>query len=179
MRLVSSRLSDRGRNLIGRAWTSVRVPALRIAVVVLSLLLLYGVWPYVALWNLHLAVMNDDQAALAERVDLDAVRAQIACRLNKDCESRIGAVSGPFIDWLESGIRQHGRDVLQSRVTLEWVQDQLVAAYSGLGLITALSYGFFDSPAGFLVRMQRGDGTPVTLRLELRGMRWRITTVYY
>lgn len=179
MRLVSSRLRDRGGELIGRFWLRARTGVLRFSAVLLTLLLLYGAWPYVTLWNLHLAVMHDDQAALGRLVDLDAVRAQIARRLNKEHESRIEELSDAFIIWLESGIRQHGTDVLQSLVTLDWVQDQLVAAYSGLGLMSALSYGFFDSPAGFLVRMERGDGTLVTLRLELRGMTWRVATVYY
>lgn len=65
-------------------------------------------------------------------------------------------------------------------MTLDWVQDQLIAATApGLGFVSALSYCFFDGSRGFVVRMERGDGTPVTLRLRLEGLRWRVIAVYY
>ncbi|NEX21548.1 DUF2939 domain-containing protein [Thiorhodococcus mannitoliphagus] len=157
-----------------------RTPTLKVLAALLLALMVYGIWPYVALWNLHLAVMHDDHAALAAMVDVDAVRDEIAHRLNKECDTVIGELSDAFIAWLETGIRQDGKDALETQVTLGWVQDQLIAATApGLGFLSALSYGFFDSPGGFMVRMERGDGTPVTLRLRLTGAQWRVTAVYY
>lgn len=180
MRFASHGLAGRGRALVGRVWRRARAPTLRLTAALVVMLLVFVAWPYVALWNLHLAVMHDDQAALAAMVDVDAVRDEIARRLNKERDTVIGELSDAFIEWLESGIRQHGKDALETQVTLGWVQDQLVAATApGLGFLSALSYGFFDSPGGFMVRMKRGDGTPVTLRLRLTGAHWRVTAVYY
>ncbi|MBK1721211.1 DUF2939 domain-containing protein [Thiocystis violacea] len=180
MRLFRFRVRDHEMALVGRAWRRTRTPVLRASVVLLVTLLLYGVWPYATLWQLHLAVMHEDQAALAVLVDLDAVREEIARRLNKERESLIGELSDPFIEWLETGLRQSGPGVLQSQVTLDWVRDQLIAATApGFGFLSALSYCFFDSVRGFVVRMDRGDGTPVTLRLHLDGRGWRVSAVYY
>ena len=176
MSLALPRLGAWGQAQVHRAWQRMRRPLAALMVLVL----LYGLWPYVALWQLHLAVMQDNRAALAELVDLGAVKGEIARRLNKDRDSLIGELSDPFIAWLESGIRQHGPDALESLVTLDWVRDQLIAAATpGLELLSALSYAFFDSLTGFRVRTERGDGTPLILHLELDRGGWRVTAVYY
>jgi len=66
----------------------------------------YVAWPYYHVWRLDQAVIQNNPQALAQQVDLTAVREQIKRRLNKDVDSSVGNVSNAFVDWLQHGIRR-------------------------------------------------------------------------
>ncbi|MBK1716579.1 DUF2939 domain-containing protein [Thiocystis violacea] len=166
-------LARRSRRFLGR-------PAARALPILGLVLLLHGIWPYAALWSLDRALARRDQATLAALVDLEAVRDEIARRLNKDRVSVIEGVSDPFIAWLETGIRQHGDEALQSLVTLEWVGDQFGAvAPSRLGLLASISEVFFEGFGDVRVRVDRPSADPLNLRLQFRRLGWRLTMVSY
>jgi hypothetical protein len=142
--------------------------------------LLYLAWPYLALWDLSRAVADADPAILAAHIDIAAVRGEIRKKLNKDSPSRIGKLSDPFILWLDRGIRSLGIGALDELVTVDWVRERLVVnSTPGQGFLPQVSYAFFDSPAGFEVRLGAPGQAPVRLRMTLQGFQWRITAVYY
>jgi len=144
--------------------------------------LVYLAWPYLALWGLSRAVADADAGpdVLAARIDLAAVRGELRKKLNKDSPSTIGKLSDPFILWLERGIRRLGTGALDELVTLDWVRERLTAnSPPGQGFLPQVSYAFFDSPAGFAVRLGTPDQTPVRFRMALQGFQWRVTAVYY
>ncbi|MGQ9660078.1 MAG: DUF2939 domain-containing protein [Thermochromatium sp.] len=164
-----------------RLWTRVHHAVRNTAILILVLTLGYGVWPYGTLWRLERAVLADDQATIAALVDLDAVRTEIARRLDKDQVSLITAVSDAFIDWLEDGIRHHGVQVLQRLVTLDWVREQflLIPTLQGPGLWASISEIFFSAPDDLRVRIERAPlAPPLYLRLQLQGLAWRVTLIY-
>ncbi len=86
------------------------LPFLGLALLLVTVLLLaYLAWPYATLWRIDRALRNDDSAALAELVDLDAVRGAIKTKLNKDADSSIGDLSDSFIRWLQERNRGRGQ----------------------------------------------------------------------
>ena len=142
--------------------------------------LVYLAWPYQALWDLSRDDADARPAVLAARVDLTAVRGELRKKLNKDSPSTIGKLSDPFIRWLERGIRRLGTGALDELVTSDWVRERLTAnSPPGEGFLPQVSYAFFDSPAGFAVRLGAPDQTPVRFRMALQGFQWRVTAVYY
>ena len=157
------------------------LPAVRRSLLLLLILLIgHAAWPYATLWRLHRAVARDDAATLAALVDLPALRATLACRLNKDCASPIDDLSDAFIDWLDAGIRRHGVLVLDDLVTLDWVRERL-PRHAGLadGLLPRLSQARFRGPC--VVQVRLGDPVetaPVTLHLRLGWNGWRVTALY-
>jgi hypothetical protein len=161
-------------------WRLARQVSTRAAMLLLIMTLLYGLWPYSTLWRLEHAVARDDRVTLAGLVDLDAVRDEIARRLNKDQVSLIEAVSDSFIDWLESGIRQHGVEALQVLVTLDWISEQFARIPThGLGLLTSISEIFFEAPNDVRIRIERAPlAPPLSLRLQLDGLAWRVTMIH-
>lgn len=143
-------------------------------------LVFYLAWPYVSLLRLDQALRNNDMAALAELVDLDAVRGEIKKKLNKDADSAIGDMSDPFIRWLQRGIQTLGSGALDQLVILPWVRARLLDHGNGdEGFLGQVSYAFFDALDGFVVRIGPAASTPVHLRLTLRGTQWRVSAVYY
>lgn len=157
-----------------------RLPVKRLLASLIVLLLLYGLSPFVTLWSLNRALIRNDQAALATLVDLDAIRDEIARRLNKDQDSAIDALSDPFIRWLETGIRQHGAGALDTLVTLDWVHVQMRPQLAlGQDLRSMLSRGFFVGPRDFRLHLSAPDAPPVMARLHLGTRGWRLNMLYY
>lgn len=180
MRLALRRSRSQALATLRRWWRRWHQPVQRLLIPCLVLLALYGAWPYAVLWKLNRAVVQDDSAALAALVDLDAVRDEIARRLNKDRPSAIETLSDSFIEWLESGMRQRGAKVLQALVTLDWVHGRLQAkTLPGKGFLPALTYGFFAGPRDFHARIGSRESGPIMVRLHLDGKGWRVTMLYY
>jgi len=146
-----------------------------------AFLLLYLAWPYTLLWRIDQALRNDDGAALAELVDLESVREEIKKKINKDADSSVGELSDSFIQWLEEGIAVMGTQAVDRLVTLDWVRERLLehGTGGGEGFLGQISYAFFDTPDGFIVRIGTAATVPVQLRLSLRGLKWRVSAVYY
>ncbi|HYN77684.1 MAG TPA: DUF2939 domain-containing protein [Lamprocystis sp. (in: g-proteobacteria)] len=151
------------------------------ALLMLLLLALgYLLWPYFTLWRLDRALIRDDQAALAELVDLDAIRDEIRRKLNKEANGTIGPLSDEFITWLEQGIRRDGTAALEDRVNLAWVRERMLAqSPPGAGLAPALSWAFFDDPLHFSLRIGAASPAPVRVRLGFTGLRWRVQALYF
>lgn len=157
--------------------------ALGVALLVaIALLLLFLAWPYFTLWRLDQAVREEDTAALAELVDLDAIRGEIKKKLNKDADSSIGDLSDPFILWMQDGIQTLGSDAPDRLMTLSWVRARLLDRSAGDadgGFLGQVAYAFFDAPDAFVARIGVAADTPVHVRLTLRGTNWRVTALYY
>lgn len=143
-------------------------------------LLLYLAWPYVMLWRLDRALILDDQATLAQLVDLDSIRAEIRRQLNKEARDDTVPVSNSFIAWLEEGIRRAGTAALDQEVTLPWVRTQMLAhSPPGAGLGPALAWAFFDDPLHFSLRLGDASQVPFRVRMRLTGSGWRVNELYY
>lgn len=164
-------------------WRPLRVRVRGLVLVLISVpLLAFLASPYIALWRLDQAVRGDNASALADLVDLDAVRGEIKKKLNKDADSVIGELSDPFIRWLQKGIGVLGGDAVDRLVTLPWVRARLLGHTAGdgnEGFLGALAYAFFDAPDGFSVRIGARAENPTRLYLKPRGLQWRITALYY
>jgi hypothetical protein len=174
-----------GVHVLGRAWERTRVRRVRrgrlLPLVFLLLLgLVYFSWPYVTLWRLDRALVRNDRETLGALVDLPAVRAEIARKLNKEERSTLGPPSDAFIAWLEQGIRRNGTAALDRRVDLDWVRERLLShARRDRGFGPALTRAFFEDPVHFSVRLGQPGRSPILMRLTFDGLGWRVTSVYY
>ncbi|WP_201097871.1 DUF2939 domain-containing protein [Thiocystis minor] len=166
--------------LIRHWWRLARRSVRRLSILGLALVILYGLWPYATLWRLNRALAQGDETTLEQLVDLDAIREELARRLNKERVSAIDGLSDNFIEWLELGIRHHGIHALEHSVTLDWVREQLTSRRlpkDGSPPIPAV--GFFENPRYFRVRIGQRNAQPVILRLHLDRQGWRVSTLYY
>jgi hypothetical protein len=153
----------------------------RLAVIVGAALLAYLLWPYATLWRLDAATRSADPTDLAALVDIDAVRDEIRRKLNKDAQSSIERLSNGFIAWLQTGIQTEGSGALDRLVTLEWVRTRLLSHNrpGDAGFLGRVSRAFFDAPDGLRVSIGPLDADPVWMRMQLHGVAWRVTAVYY
>jgi len=149
--------------------------------ILLLFLAAFVAWPYYHVWRLDQAVIANDQAALADLVEITKVREEIKRRLNKEVDSTVGEVSNTFVDWIQQGIQRMGSEAVDKLVTLDWVREQLLsksAPQDPPGFRHLISYAFFDSPSGFLVRIGELGEEPVHFRLSLQAGVWRMTALY-
>jgi hypothetical protein len=158
-------------------------PAVRLGLLIGSgVLIAYLLWPFAALWQLDRAVRAADMDALADRIDLNAVRDELKRKLNKEAASSIDTLSDPFIRWLEDGIQRMGNEAVESLVTLEWVRERLLAPGADTpdaGFLRQIAGAYFDSPRALRLVVGKNSEHPVKVRLSLVGLTWQVTTVYY
>lgn len=159
------------------------LPFLGLALLLVTVLLLaYLAWPYATLWRIDRALRKEDSVALAELVDLDAIRGAIKTKLNKDADSSIGDLSDSFIRWLQEGLGVRGSDAVEQLVTLGWVRERLLdqgASGDVEGFLGRISYAFFNTPDGFVARIGAEKDTPIHVHLKLRDLGWRVSAVYF
>ncbi len=148
---------------------------------VLLVLLGYGAWPYVYLYRLDRALMENDRQTLATLVDLDSIRATRNRLLNQKVEKTVGG-EGQIQDMVRSSARWLGNAV-EATIDLDWVRKTLrwrePEGEDGYpSIISHATFAFFDAPARFLVRIGPLGENPVHLRMALRDWDWRVTEIY-
>lgn len=155
-----------------------------LAASVLAALLAFVAWPYYRLVQLDDALGNDSLPALAELVDLSAIREHAQHRFTtgvKDLSA--GAPQGRALDWIRGQIEQLGETALQQAISLEWVMDTLRQAairHSNRPtpyFLSAVSFAFFESPDRFLIRLGEIGDKPTHVRMSLKGYTWRVTDI--
>ncbi|MFP4076527.1 MAG: DUF2939 domain-containing protein [Halochromatium sp.] len=183
-----------------RPWRLARIRGFAAGLMIVASL--YLVSPFISLWRLDRTALNGPTAALANLVDIDAVREQILRRLDKERPSAIGEVSDAFVDWMQTTIRREGLQALPQAIPLRWVRERLLTHAEGRrGFWPAIGYAFYDSPTSFRVRIgaptpaaatasstpaatasppdHPPEHPPVHLRLERGWLDWRVTAISY
>ncbi|NBC12890.1 MAG: DUF2939 domain-containing protein [Gammaproteobacteria bacterium] len=144
--------------------------------------LAYGLWPYYTVFRLDDAVREAEPEALAPFVDLAAIQANYAARLNTPVpafEPRGGPGADQVVLWLKTNLARLGDAALDQAITLEWVRNSIREAARRTTesrpalFMDAIDFAFFESWNRFVIRVgPLGSETHVVLGLV--GTDWRI-----
>jgi hypothetical protein len=146
-------------------------------------LFVFGTWPYYHVFRLDEALGRNDMTALAELVDLEAVRANYKSRVEELVGMPQPQDPGSALAWLQQNLQRLGESALEQTITLEWVRDTLKEAAARAAdeqppyFMAGIDYAFFESYDSFIIRLGelgRGD-THVRMRLE--DNTWRVTDI--
>ena len=145
-------------------------------------ILAYAGWPYVNLYRLDRALMQNDRTALNALVDLDALRVQHKAMLERQVRRSIGDQHGPISDLVRDGARWFGTQTSEA-IDLEWVRQRLrrqrpSAPDAYPSIITDTTFAFFEWPTRFLIRLGDLGQDPIHVRMSLEDWRWRVTGIY-
>jgi len=146
----------------------------------------YVAYPYVSLYQLADAVETKDAAALEDRIDWsnlrqglkDDISAVLAMSMQKPQEANdstggfemLGAVLGAkFADIMI--------DQMVTPAGLVMTMRRQAASHPGMSLhpLQSVTGAFFDSPTQFLVTVKNDHGEPITLRMSLEGLSWKVS----
>jgi hypothetical protein len=150
----------------------------------LLVLLAFGAWPYYQVFRLDQALSDGDTGALAELVDLNAIRQNYRHRLEAGFGLlRPGAQTGEALQWLGQSLRRIGDAALEQTITLDWVRDTLRSATARATdkkppyLIAAVTFAFFESYDSFIIRLGELGENATHIRMRLVDNRWRVTDI--
>ncbi|MGC1409406.1 MAG: DUF2939 domain-containing protein [Acetobacteraceae bacterium] len=143
----------------------------------------YGLYPYVALYELGQAVRQGDAVKLGTMVDWASVREGIKEDI---CDHVVeqpepAQASGQLPPFGAGFVRGIATNTVDKRVTPE----ALVAAAQqpdpklmdkGDGI--RVSWAFFVSPSAFMVDLGTSDNAPIRLQMDLRDGAWHVTRVW-
>lgn len=149
--------------------------------IILLIISAYLIWPYLQLWRLQCAAIQNNQQLLANLVDLTAVRESIKRRLNKDLPESNISPSDIFINWIQDGLHRMGNQAIEQLVTLDWVQQQILSnLIPGILYCSPnnISYAFFIQLNQFLARIGKIENNPVYIKFKLTTHGWQVIMVY-
>ena len=140
-------------------------------------------WPYVYVYRLDNAVAARDMTALAELVDLEAVRNGVKKSLQKEVDSAVGTEGGRIVRWLKQGAKAISDSAVDASVDLEWVADTLSEKPGDPPTVRAslwsdMDYAFYESLSSFIIRLGPLEDDPMHVRLRLDGQAWRVVAIY-
>ncbi|MDM8565852.1 DUF2939 domain-containing protein [Candidatus Halobeggiatoa sp. HSG11] len=138
-------------------------------------------WPYVHIYQISAAIINNDQSALEELVDFESVnkthKQNIEWKTNNMVESSGGllpdsmrggaeAIAGALGNLAAETTAVDAKRIIELLRTMEgspWEQ---------------LTFAFFESPNTFIVRLGKLGRNPIHIRMTMQGWYWRVTAVY-
>lgn len=140
--------------------------------------------PYVSLYLLNDALMENDEAALTKYIDLEKIRdnhKKALAKQTQQMQQALGSQGSLFGNLLQSGAQALGDAAVEQTVTLASVREALrppIAGDAYPSLFDALSFAFFESPTRFQVRLGELGENPVHFYLMLQDWNWRVAAVY-
>lgn len=146
-------------------------------------LVVFGAWPYYHVFRLDEALGRNDMAALAELVDLEAVRANYKSRVEELVGMPQPQDPGSALAWLQQNLQRLGESALEQTITLEWVRDTLKEAAARATeeeppyFMAGIDYAFFESHDSFIIRLGELGRGDTHVRLRLQNKTWRVTDI--
>lgn len=139
-------------------------------------------WPYVDLFRLDRALMENNQEVLEAIVDLDAVRKAHKASLERQVNQTVGQ-GNAVSDILRRGAKWLGENAVNTVIDLNWVREALRWRRDGPpdaypSIISETSFAFFESPSRFLVRIGDLGQHPIHVRMALEDWHWRVVGIY-
>lgn len=140
-------------------------------------------WPYVYVYRLDRALLENDRVALVALVDLDRLRENHKAAMEFRVQNTVGQ-DGAVTRMLQDGVRWLSDQGADQVIDLDWVREQLRRDGRAAGddaypsILRQTDFAFYESPTTFLVRVGELGRDPVHLRLGLRDWKWRVTGIY-
>jgi len=148
------------------------------------------IWPYSTVYRLGMALAANDEPAVLQFVDLESVRArykhsveqqtQMFKQLNLGQQS--SGIGSSFGSFLGNSFKALSDTTVDSVVTTQWLRDTLRPPHADAkvypSLLSSVSFGFYESPSLFLVRLGDLGDNPIHLHLKLENWNWKVTAIY-
>lgn len=146
------------------------------------------VWPYSTIYRLGNALAANDEQAIMQFVDLESVRArykqsveqqtQMLKQLNLGHQNLGSSLS----NFLGNSVQTLSNTAVDSVVTAQWVRATLRPPHQDpetyTSLLSFVSFGFYESPTLFLVRLGRLGENPIHFHMKLDNWNWKVTAIY-
>lgn len=149
-------------------------------------LLVFGAWPYYQLFRLDDVLGKNNMTALAQLVDVEAIRANYKARIEKGLGLQAlpqPQNPGSALAWLQQNLERLGSSALEQTITLEWVRDSLkeAAAHATTKrppyFMAGVTFAFFESYDSFIIRLGELGLNETHVRMRLDGATWRVTDI--
>lgn len=152
-----------------------------IGYLVLIALIAFGAWPYYQVFRLDEALGKNDTTALAELIDVEAVRRNYQERVEGGLG--LGQPQDPAsaFGWLQQNLQRLGEAAIADTITLDWVAANLREAAARASdkqppyFMAGIDFAFFESPDRFLIRLGELGRGETHVRMTREGLRWRVT----
>lgn len=134
----------------------------------------FFVWPYIHLYQINDAVVNDDDVAFKKLVDIETVR-QIHKENLEWKMKQLGPQDNAFSDAMRKGANILGGTAVDVMINANWIADRLRQINPIWDKVT---FAFFESPTRFTIRVGQLGHNPTHVQMTLQDWHWRVTAIY-
>ncbi len=146
------------------------------------------IWPYSTIYRLGNALAANDETAMMEFIDLDSVRARYKASVEQQTQMlkqlNLGqqGVASSLSSFFGDSVQSLSNTAVDSIVTAQWVRNTLRPPHQDPNtypsLLSFVSFGFYESPTVFLVRLGHLDENPIHFHMKLENWNWKMTAIY-
>ena len=146
--------------------------------------LAYAAYPYVSLWRLDRALVQNDAATEAALIDLAAIQAQVTASVKRETERVIGRGDDDVSRFFREGAGALANRAVTRLVDRNWVRTRL--RRDGKpgeqrpfpSLLQHVDYAFFERWDRFNVRLGALGDDPVHVQWRFEDGVWRVVAMY-
>jgi hypothetical protein len=135
----------------------------------------YLVWPYVHLYQLNDAVINNDQVAFEKLLDVEAVRKVYKENIEWKTSQLGPQEKNVFSDLMRQGANFFGNTAVDTMINANWILGRLRRISPVWDQVT---FAFFESPTRFTIRLGELGHNPIHIQMTLQDWYWRVTAIY-
>ena len=147
-------------------------------------LLAHIAYPYISLWRLDRALIQNDVATETALIDLATIQAQVRVSVKKETDRMIGKGDDDVTYFFREGAKALTKRAVTRLVDHGWVRTRLRRdGQPGNhqpfpSLLNHVSYAFFESWDRFNVRLGDLGDDPVYVQWQFQDWQWRVTAIY-
>ncbi|EIJ41510.1 hypothetical protein BegalDRAFT_0594 [Beggiatoa alba B18LD] len=140
--------------------------------------------PYYTVYKLDNALIANSPADLGNMLDLESIK-----KVYQQTATKSLGIEGLANKSLDTGsplgnlvveqLKQLGQNALQETVDVNWVRTRLLEATEQKKLMDTMTFGFFESPTRFVVRVRELGNNPTFVVMTLQDWTWRVTALYF
>ncbi len=136
-------------------------------------------WPYVHIYQISLAVMNNDQSALEKLVDFESInkihKQNIEWKVNNTVDKNVlpDAIRGGA-EALAGVLGSLAAETMT--IDAKWIMNKLHTINESPW--EQMTFAFFESPNGFIIRLGQLGRNPIHIRMTMQDWYWRVTAIY-
>ncbi len=137
-------------------------------------------WPYVTVYRLSNAISSGDMPALTQFLDMPAVQANYEKTTQASLPdlSQFNGNNSALGNLVQNGLQQLNQTLVQHTIDAQWVSSVLQPKAQTANVFERFSFGFFESPTRFMVRLGELGQNPTHFYMTWQDWQWRIVAVY-
>jgi len=137
-------------------------------------------WPYVTVFRLSSAISENDIPSLNVLLDMPAIQRNYEATSQASLPdlSQLNGNNSALGTMLQNGLEHLNKAIVEHSIDVNWAVGILQPHNHPESLFQRFSFGFFESPTRFMVRLGELGQHPTHFYMTWQDWQWRVVAIY-